>query len=406
MSSAELIAADDHLASCDACYRSIRDSENPADMFASLSTDAPTAATSASDHLSYERLASYIDGNQDDVEREICDVHLQICKRCTDELRDLDAFKTAMSDSVSANGRASRFSFYDILESFWRRPTQWSRLQFAGAAVVAALVVGVACSIWMMYRSRPAEIAKRAQPPVTSQSPIPEGGSFERALPPLENLTLDDGGGQVKLDREGKLGGLSDLSPSNQQAVKTAFTTGYVNLSPELKQLSTKVGVLMGGKAEGVTFGLLSPVGTLVRTARPTFHWQSLDGASGYVVNIYDSNFNKVATSQQLSATQWMITSSLRRGTVYMWQITAIKNGVEIKSPVQPAPEAKFKILERSKANELERVMRAHPNSHLILGTLYAQDGLLDDAEREFRALVAANPKSLVAQALLRKVRR
>ena len=405
MSSAELITADDHLASCDACYRRIRDSDNPADMFVSLPTDAPTAVASASDHLSYDRLASYIDGDQDDVEREICDVHLQVCKQCSDELRDLDSFKAAMSDSVSANRRASHFPFYEALGSFWRRPTQWSSLQLAGVAAIAALVMGVSSGIWMIYRSRPPEIARTDQPPLTSQSPIPEGGGFERALPSVENLTLDDGGGQVKLDREGKLGGLSDLSPSNQQAVRRAFTTGYLNLPAELKQLSPKAGVLMGGKAEGVTFGLLRPVGTVVRAARPTFHWQSLDGASGYIVNIYDSSFNRVATSKQLSATQWMITSSLRRGAVYMWQVTAIKNGVEIKSPVQPAPEAKFKTLERSKANELERVMRAHPNSHLILGTLYAQDGLLDDAEREFRALVADNPKSLVAQALLRKVR-
>jgi hypothetical protein len=63
-------------------------------------------------------------------------------------------------------------------------------------------------------------------------------------------------------------------------------------------------------------------------------------------------------------------------------------------------------VLEQSKAGELERMRRAYPNSHLVLGTLYAKAGLLAEAEREFRALVAANPQSPIAQKLLRDVRR
>jgi lipopolysaccharide biosynthesis regulator YciM len=70
-----------------------------------------------------------------------------------------------------------------------------------------------------------------------------------------------------------------------------------------------------------------------------------------------------------------------------------------------PAPEAKFKVLEKSKAEELDRVRKSYPRSHLILGSLYERAGLLDDAEREFQSLVSANPKSTVARKLLRNVR-
>jgi hypothetical protein len=38
----------------------------------------------------------------------------------------------------------------------------------------------------------------------------------------------------------------------------------------------------------------------------------------------------------------------------------------------------------------------------LLLGLRYAQAGLLEDAEREFRALLAANPRSSIAKNLLR----
>lgn len=43
--------------------------------------------------------------------------------------------------------------------------------------------------------------------------------------------------------------------------------------------------------------------------------------------------------------------------------------------------------------------------SHLTLGVLYAQAGLLDDAERELQLLLRANPQSALAQKLLRGVR-
>ncbi len=406
LSPAELLTADDHLATCDVCYVRVGHSDDPEAMFVSV-PETPTAATDESDHLSYDQLASYVDGEQDEVEREICDVHLQICKQCSAELSDLKVFKSTMSDSESTVKRAPSTYLSQRFVEFWRRPKHWTPLQMARAAVLPVLVIGVASFIWMIFRSRPTEVSQSTIPAVTwESSPLPPGvAPFERALDSLQApLTLNDGGGQVTLDKEGNLKGLGDRS--HEQLIRIVLIDGHLNLPSELKELSRDAGVLMGGKGKGVSFALLSPVGTFVRTTRPTFHWQSLDGANGYVVNIYDTRFSKVASSPKLSATQWTITSSLEHGALYMWQVTAIKDDVEIKSPVQPAPEARFKILEQTKADELERVKRLHPSSHLVLGTLYAQAGLLDDAEREFRALLAANPKSPIARQLLRRVER
>jgi len=73
----------------------------------------------------------------------------------------------------------------------------------------------------------------------------------------------------------------------------------------------------------------------------------------------------------------------------------------EFTSPRPPAPQAKFRILDQAKAHELAPARRAYASSHLTLGLLSAQAGLLDEAEQELRALQKANPNSAIARRLL-----
>jgi hypothetical protein len=209
----------------------------------------------------------------------------------------------------------------------------------------------------------------------------------------------------VTLDKLGHLEGLGDLSPSQLRALKAALLTGSLSAPPALAELKGKSGTLMGGSAAGVPFALLTPVGKVVSTEIPTFRWRQLTGASAYSVNIYDAKFNKVATSPPLSEPEWTTTQPLKRGELYRWQVTAVKDGKETKSPVSPAPEARFQVLAQTQADEIADVKRTHPNSHLLLGTLFAEAGLLDEAEREFQLLSVANPNSSIASKLLRNVR-
>jgi len=222
-------------------------------------------------------------------------------------------------------------------------------------------------------------------------------------LPASSNVvTLNDGPGQVTLDEEGNLAG---VPAEYQQTVKQILTSQQIGTPHMLSELIGKSGVLMGPAEEGHPIALLSPVGTAVIGVRPVFRWRALDGAEGYVVKIYDADFNEVAASPQLSGTVWTATPSLERGRTYSWQLTARAGGREIVSPIKPAPDAKFMVLNQTKADELAHAKNASGNSHLTLGILYAQSGLLDDAEREFQALLRANPQSTLVHKLLRSVR-
>lgn len=160
----------------------------------------------------------------------------------------------------------------------------------------------------------------------------------------------------------------------------------------------------MSSETQAGEFSVLDPVGSVLMSDRPTFRWSPLDGAAGYVVEVYDDSFNLVATSPQLTARSWAAPQTLPRGKVYSWQVTAVKDGQETKSPRPPAPQAKFRILDRAKADELSRARRAYPSSHLTLGLLYAEAGLLKESEQEFRLLQKANPGSELPRRLLRQV--
>jgi hypothetical protein len=156
----------------------------------------------------------------------------------------------------------------------------------------------------------------------------------------------------------------------------------------------------MGGDDEGHRFAVIEPAGKVLLGDQPTFRWSKLDGATGYVVEVYDARFNPAATSPALTTASWTA-PPLARGQVYSWQVKAIKDGQEFIAPRPPAPQAKFRILDQATADEIAHARRDYASSHLLLGLLYARTGLLAEAEQEFRALQKANPDSEIARKLL-----
>jgi hypothetical protein len=412
ISPADLISTDDHLAGCEVCHRRVMGPASEEEGWVSLPVELSPNDDVEIDHLSYEQLAAYADHKLGDVEREIADIHLEVCAECAGDLHDLEVFRDAMISGKEEQVVPPRFR--DRLTNDRGGGWRWFPSRLAWAAAVA-VVAALAIVIWVALRSQHTprtEVAKSERAADVSGSPQPN--TNVEATPTVEPppnpasdvaVVLNDAGGSVTLDKLGHLEGLDELSPSQLRAVKAALLTGSLNAPPGLAELQGKPAILMGGSGAGVPFALLTPVGKVVLTEFPTFRWQQLSGASAYSVNIYDAKFNKVATSPPLRAPQWTTSQPLQRGELYRWQVTAVKDGKETKSPVSPAPEARFQVLAQTQADEIARTKRAHPNSHLLLGTLCAEAGLLDEAEREFQLLSAANPTSSIASKLLRNVR-
>jgi len=405
-SPSELLTAMNHIATCDACRDQIASERQTRAAVESLQSEL--RSQEHTDHLTYEELAASVDDSLSPADRDILESHVEMCSRCAEELADLRAFKAEMTtypEIERSSARAS--SLRERVIAFLRVPSLGISFQMVGAAIVLLLCVSVAT---LLLRRGPAvqEISELRQedeaPPEQSANPQPPSPSPASSATEIAE-TINDGDGIVTIDKEGNVSGLESLSPSYQRDVKATLKSRRVEAPTQLQELIGKAGVLMGTTGEANGFSLIGPVGSIVRTDRPSFHWKPLKGAASYVVAVYDSSFNKVASSEAQSRTEWSPGQSLKRGEVYSWQVTAIKDGKEVVSPAPPAPAAKFKILDSASNRELQQVKRAHPDSHLVLGILYQRAGLLEDAQREFNILYRANPNSELVKKLLRDVK-
>ena len=398
----ELLSVDDHLAGCAECRRSVGSALNH-DAVA-LYTDL-ASETAVGQHPTFEQSAAYVDGLLTGEERQMIEDHLASCAQCAPLVADLRAFRNQIAPELDREYRPGGVSGAKAegvgAPASWphRRaaalPPPFSKVPWWGYAAPALLLLAVAG--WMAWRATP----KQVPPRIATTSPTPGPSPTPETAPVLARL--NDAGGQVALDAQGRLAGVDQWPSAYQQLAQDALSNQRVERSPLLAGLSRPGSSLMGGDDEGRRFAVIEPAGKVVLTDRPTFRWSKLDGATGYVVEVYDAQFNPAASSPRLTATRWTA-PPLARGQVYSWQVKAIRDGQEFIAPGPPAPQAKFRILDQAAATEIARVRRDYGSSHLLLGLLYARAGLLAEAEQELRMLQQANPDSEVARKLLASV--
>ena len=409
LQASELLTVTDHIGECDECRRRIESGVNTDAAFFALRAEIFHEVAEPDPHLTTEQIAEYVDKNLSGEELLVYDDHLAACGRCALAVEDMRNFRNEIAPSLDRQ--------YDPVptpaatESWWRRTqtTLFSLFRlspipaFGGAALAVVLLAVIS---WLMLRKQseryPArEIAVAPAPtsqPSSVPSPVPSATG-----PTALVAQLNDGERPLTLDREGRLSGADNLPSNYQNMLKKALVSQRIERSSQLKELTQRSSSLMGSSNVRTEFSLIDPVGTVLLTDRPTFRWSSMEGAS-YVVEVYDSKFNLLAKSLQLTNNSWTMPQSLARGEIYSWQVKAAKDGQEFTSPRPPAPQAKFRVLDQTKANELAKAKRTYGSSHLTLALLYADAGLLKESEQQLRILLKANPNSEIVRNLLRQV--
>ena len=393
---AELLWFDDHLRECKDCAAKMSSIANENSGGLADLLQGPAADI----HLDYEQLAAFVDGEIDDVDREIVDVHTKACEFCADQLSEIFALRERLDIPQTSLSKETTHPSASLLSFVFR------------IAVPAFALVTVALIIWAFWPARRAEeIAATVPEPTNSTaaaSPEPSlagnqlNTNSENPEKPPALVKLVDGPSTLELLPDGSVTG---VDPAFETKIAKILKGGELAIDDSGKQLRSSRGVLMGDSEPEKSFSVTAPVGKVILTDRPEFRWNAVKDVDSYEVNIFDSNFNPIAASGPLKSNRWTSGRSLKRGNVYQWQVTATVDGEKIKSPVQPAGPAKFKIVDAAKAAEIDRVRKAHPNQHLTLGVLFAEAGLIDDAVREFEQLAKANPNSELPKKLLKQVR-
>jgi len=215
--------------------------------------------------------------------------------------------------------------------------------------------------------------------------------------------TLQDAGGTVRLTAGETLSGLPNLEPAQKTLIVAALRTGHLPTPAVLADLRAPT----GSGLQAAAFTVTGPVATVVASAQPEFTWKMPAGAVAcriLVDNLTDPQ--KSVKSKPIKEEHWKPKKPLLPGQTYRWQVLALdKTGKEIARAPQVMGTARFKVLEKASAAVLERAQTTLGRSHLAMGVLYTQAGMLDDAEREFQALNRTNENSDLARNLLESVR-
>jgi hypothetical protein len=379
-----LLELAEHVDVCDDCRNRVA---------AAMGVGAATARVRSeldaqNDHPSDETLEAFVVGELDVAARDTVSRHLDVCLTCTEDVSDLEE---AWADVRHIESRAEPSS----LERHPSLLAAWSGRRLAAAAALVLVSVGAAWMALSWFRS-----------PGTGGGPSAVSSSASIATAAVEKVALMDGGHRIALGADGLIRGLDAADEGDRALVARAMTEQSLSLPATLAELAPRAGALMGGAPAASAVRLLAPLGTGVDGQQPTFSWQASPEAKDYVVKVFDPARGKVAESAALRSVSWSPEQPLPRGRLYVWQVTVRTAAGSYLVPEPGTPEARFRILSDEESGALAAVRRRYAGQHLLLGLNFAKVGLLDEAERELRALAAENPSSPVAAGLVTQVER
>jgi hypothetical protein len=196
---------------------------------------------------------------------------------------------------------------------------------------------------------------------------------------------------------------VSSLTAAEQARVDAAVSAGRIELPASVSALIRPQGTLLGAQGTPTRFGPLGPVGTAVRSTRPTFSWGDA-GADAYSVSVFDANFKEVARSERVQGTSWSPEADLPRGVPLVWQVTAHRGAVSETEPKPPQPEARFSVIDAATLARVEEQAARLADNPLALGVLYAEAGLIADARAELLRAAEIPASADAARRLLRSL--
>ena len=405
-----------HLADCSDCHQkfvaTLRRHRETADVSFTLDPEF----WFRHDHVDYERLVDLADNKLDAADREVMDVHLKVCPSCREDVRSFLAFRAQIApelENAYTPVREPEPRVPSASGSTWWRSTAWKPVYAA-----AIILIGVAIVIGALLLKRRAENlqAKRVPTPQISPAPNPDDRAAKLPSPVTPNespkekpdsaeaiVVLNDRGATITVDKTGTVVGLDDVPNDTRQEIAQVLLSQRLEPPAVLKDLRGQE-VALRGRNSAQPFKLSYPLRTVIISDQPMFRWASASGANSYRVYVNDLDGKEIAKSEELSSehTEWKPPKPLKRGEIYAWTVVAIVDGKEVVSPGPSSAEMKFRVLSTNSLLQWNTLRKS--GSPLALGVFYAREGMISEAEREFRILVRENPGSQHLKKLLREI--
>ncbi|MCI0664791.1 MAG: hypothetical protein L0220_27325 [Acidobacteria bacterium] len=365
----------------------------------------------AGTHIEYESICDYLEDRLDVNDRILIDIHLQLCHICHDDVKSLKEFRE------SSGGRPEiKFSIRGYLAEIFVSIGRMSFLDTLPAKsailILISLVLFIALLIARDFRNQSLSSSGPVQnrgvetetPP--HKQPGQTSVSQNNAVTPVvvNQLKLSeviyDKGRKYGLDDRGNNQGLDYLPREIRGEVANALRGKRINRKLVLDELDDTVTELRGNTVGKGDIWLTGPVETLIIQDRPLLKWRRIKDATSYLADIVDESFNPIAQSGLLTSPEWLVDITLKRDTVYLWQVSAYRDNERIESDQNRI--GKFKVISAEKLERVEIARKNYP-SHLALAVFYIKEGLLDDARSELQKLISRNPQSKLLKRIYRR---
>lgn len=404
LSASEMTATILHLENCAVCSDTVKNFNEDQEISLFAENESENF------HLDYdEHLRPFVDSEADEVTREIVESHTQICSNCAFQLRELREFSESLRlREIEKNLRYSP-NFFDKISGWLQRFSPHTVFQIVLPLLL--LMFGIVAVIWFVRKTdeKNTEITgiadERKIESQTIQMPVNSGeinkeivGSFnrnteKRAVKNENSANSVKVKNSVKTENEAakkeSLTEIETLPNDVKITVQKALNSKKIAFPEFLAAIRENIN--LRGDSDKISRRIY-PKGEAVREAAPQFRWGkfALSGEK-YIVEIFDEQNNSVEISPPLRAENWKPKAVLQRGKNYSW---------EVRTPNSSAT-GKFTILENA---EIIKINRIRTKSAIARGIIFASNGLLKEAESEFKKAVKNRENPALARKFLKQI--
>jgi hypothetical protein len=355
LSVGELLAVDTHLSSCPLCKTALTglaEGKSSASVISGIDQ-------ARFRHLSYEQMDDWVEDRLEPADREMVMAHIGLCPPCARQLIAYQEYAPLMAAPVRTAMYPATQPVPKVKESFWSFLKQ-PQYALGAAALIAFFII--------------TPLTRHSSPPEESGAILaPTSTAVDSTIPSQNSPLIDQALNASELDT---------LPDSLRVGAKEAISdTGTIARPASLKGLEASSDPV-----------LEFPLSEVVAETQPVLRWKTF-GNSTYSVSLSDSR-GLISRRGGLNETRWMPQSPLTRDHVYTWEVESA--GVTHRGT--------FRVLGANQEKELEKVRAQHGGSHLVMGAVYADLGLLTPAQQEFQAMSKDSKMAQQAARLLSHV--